>query len=250
MSLRPSVDVIFLAHGRPEFTAVSLLNLLKQTNWSLVSHFYVYTDGDTFTPQSDLLPMLHTIAEHYGGPVAILNHALSLPGAEYVAKIDNDTMVPPDWLEACLDTLVDYCADLLGIEAWTPDQTLFPAECPILTSSSSGPPGARYVPHIGGIGLFRREAFTTYPAPNGRFGLTEWQWQHPQLRKAFLSPPLPVFLLDHLPFEPWTTLNHRYTTTGIQRRQWGDYPEHCKSLWEWWTGEREESMIEEARRMV
>jgi hypothetical protein len=241
----PTTDILYLAHGRPEFSSVSFLNLLRNTNWSPVSGFYIYTDGQTWSApgiidlaNSFRLPKFYVDPQHYGGPVAVLRHCLTLPGAEYVCKIDNDTMVPPRWLESSLDVLSRYSLDLLGLEAWAPDPMVFPPHCPTIRTGSNH---IRPTPHIGGIGFFHCETFFMKEpirshGPQGRYGLTEWQWKHPESRKAFLDPALPVFLLDHLPMEPWKTLNARYDQEGQQRRVWGAYPEECKGLWEWWEG--------------
>jgi hypothetical protein len=245
----PTIDLIFLAHGRPEFTSVSLLNLIKNTNWAMVEHFWIYTDGETealyYPDTSPKFPLnLYFIKECFGGPVAILNHALSISSADYIAKIDNDTIVPPRWLEQSCTVLNDFRVDLLGIEAWAPDPTVFPPTLNPADTWGNASRCVRIVPNIGGIGLFRRRAFESRPLPtpngaSGRFGLSEWQWNNPQAIKAFIDPPLPVFLLDHLPFEPWRTLNAQYDASGVQRRVWREYPEHCRDLWQWWEGSPE-----------
>jgi len=248
--MTPTTDILFLSHGRPEFTSISFLNLLRNTNWSLVSRFHIYTDGDSWSAPGLIslassgfrLPAFEVDTHRYGGPVAILSHCLSLPGASYVCKIDNDTMVPPHWLENCLDVLSRYSLDLLGIEAWAPDPMVFPAHCsPSVRSGHVH--HIRPTPHIGGIGFFHCDSFATAEpirpsGEKGRYGLTEWQWRHPELKKGFIDPALCVFLLDHLPMEPWATLNTRYDREGQQRRVWGAYPEECRELWQWWEGAR------------
>jgi len=60
--------------------------------------------------------------------------------------------------------------------------------------------------------------------------------------KAFIDPPLPVFLLDHLPFEPWRSLSRKYEQEGIQRNVGWEYDavKH-RALWDWWLVSRESS---------
>ena len=130
------VDILFLAHKRPEFTRASLNALLANTSHE--EHFYVCTDdgcdGMGF-PELRGLPNCTVDRFHYGGPVACTNGFLNSlkqmraadkvpPEAtpEFIAKIDNDVIVPPGWLPACLDIMRRFPnIDLLGIEPWTPD---------------------------------------------------------------------------------------------------------------------------------
>ena len=264
-------DILFVAHGRPEFTRASLDVLLGNTpeikrigqGGSTLS---IYTDADPDPSYSFRLamttdaPMWRVNNERHGGPVACLNEFLqrTAPGSandpdghpqrapkatpEFIAKIDNDTIVPPGWLPACLDLMRRYpTVDLLGIEPWTPDEKLFPAwPFPMATAPFfQDHRRVRPVSHIGGIGVFRRSAFERLgrPVPNpsdGRYGLTEWQWANPGMVKAFIDPPLPVFLLDHLPFEPWRSLSRKYESEGIQRNVGWEYDavKH-RALWGW-----------------
>ena len=105
------VDIVFLAHGRTEYTIASIEALMRNTNWPLVNNVYVYSDGSV----SDLLILqdfccsapcgnAFFTTKKLGGPVAVMNDFLessklypacaSLDGV--FAKIDNDVIVPPD----------------------------------------------------------------------------------------------------------------------------------------------------------
>lgn len=248
-----TIDLIYLAHGRPEFTEISLAALVNNTDWRLVNNFSIYTDGADWqwvqkrfaSPQGTEL--LNTLA--FGGPVAVLNHALQNSSADYLCKIDNDVMVPPSWLDKCLYAFerweqIQLRPDLLGIEAWAPDPA-FPA----MPTSRPGTLGFRPTRNIGGIGFFSPAAFLRrpgegatefvpgwdLPTPNGRYGLTEWQWAHPHVVRGFVDPLLPVWLLDHHP--AFRELNARYDAEGQQRRVWGEYPPEMSWLWEWWKPE-------------
>lgn len=233
-------DVLFLAHGRPEFTKASWAALQKNTP---NTNLWVFTDGD----ESQELTGCEVI-EPFGGPVACMNAFLDIslnssrsPAGDLVAKIDNDVIVPPGWLQACEDIMRRHPeVDLLGIEPWTPDTALFPK----FVHPSFGPftgYEARRVSHVGGIGVFRRSVFERFgrPTPNsqdGRYGFTEFQWAHKDMVKVFIDPPLPVFLLDHLPSPYWMWLSKKYEDAQVQRRQWGFYhPVLHSSLWDWWS---------------
>ena len=255
------IDILFLAHKRPEFTRASLKALLENTDLSLHgvdgetsstdNRLWMMTDGDleTFGEYQDHPLLAGISARRHGGPVACLNGMMlddggvwCHPEAEFLCKIDNDTIVPPGWLPACLDLMRRYPnVDLLGIEPWTPDEKLFRRwRHPFEPGEQLWSLTPRPVSHIGGIGLFRRSAFERFgrPAPNSkdrRYGFTEWQWQHPGMVKAFIDPPLPVFLLDHLPFEPWVSLSAKYEAEGIQRPHGWTYELKHRALWEWFS---------------
>lgn len=244
------VDILFLAHKRPEFTRESLKALIENTPEDDGDEITVYTDGGPIDEIPNYLPY---DPNRYGGPVACLNQFLEYVesdgdgAAEFIVKIDNDCCVPPGWLPACLDLMRQFpSVDLLGIEGWTPDQNLFP---PVV---NYGPRVriVRPVSHIGGIGVFRRSAFERFgrPVPNsqdGRYGFTEWMWANPGMVKAFIDPPLPVFLLDHLPFEPWVSLGDKYESEGVQRHVGWKYDavKH-RALWDWWFASREAERAE------
>ena len=256
--MSPAVDILFLAHKRPEFTRASLAALLANTDME-ANLLCIYTDGEQENQGAkEALDARHgktliiqvELGKH-GGPVACINDRLEKSSAEFIAKVDNDTIVPPGWLPACLDLMRRYRnVDLLGIEPWTPDAKLFPRwvepRAEILDAPTFGLKlknmqvrTPRPVSHIGGIGVFRRSAFERFGRPvphsqDGRFGFTEWQWQNPGMVKAFIDPPLPVFLLDHLPFEPWRSLSRKYEQEGIQRNVGWEYDavKH-RALWDW-----------------
>jgi hypothetical protein len=238
------IDIFFLSYGRSEFTKASWAALQENTDWSRIRDLYVYTDG--FEMDFPLLPVRKEpviCPDRCGGPVAITNRYLDDTGAnpvEMFAKIDNDLILCPGWLEECCQVMDRHReVDLLGVEP-TPfynarEQVnwFFRFQGLHLNGSERRAEKCR---HIGGIGLFRRRAFEGRDrmAADMRLGFTRWQTTHPEVVKAWVWPPLPVFLLDHLPFEPWRSLNLEYEAVGQQRRQWGEYPAQCRMLWEWW----------------
>ena len=263
------VDLLYLVHNRLEFTRVTLEALIDNTNWALVNSFHVYADDcDTETlghlfyialMGDKPLPCPHhrVVNSKLKSPVAVLDEMIHFGGPEWpkwtpaplIAKIDNDTLLPPGWLDVAHWSLTHQPGiDLLGIEAYG--------------ELSKWPESMRHVPyrltsqpidHIGGIGLFRRSAFTRHPLPDvdkvksfyrekfpgnpesayAYFGFTEWQWAHPDVTKAWLTPALPIALMDHLPFEPWRGLSKEYVTRGWQRDVGWEYGGEASGLWEW-----------------
>jgi hypothetical protein len=234
------IDILYLAWNRRAFTEASLKALQDNTDWSRVRALCLYCDGigeddgtrklmAEFTLSVPHPEVYFEFAQYrgscFGGPIEIMNHYLrGLVGckpAPWFAKIDNDVIVPPGWLQECLLMLRENpSVDLLGIEAVCPPAMPHEERAIIPTD------------HIGGIGLMRTACFTDLPVPDGRLGFSDWQIKH-DVVKAWLNPGLPVILLDRLPFEPWASLSKEYERKGWQRA-WRHYTEADKALWSWW----------------
>lgn len=263
------IDILYLAHKRREFT----LNSLQSLKTSLFDYWNpssglsvsVYTDGD-YWPFGQIDGRVdHINTAPWGGPVAIMNQFLSKPNrtfsniraSDIFAKIDNDVIVPPGWLEAALAVMEAHPElEFLGLEPpasrTANPQTGRRAEAPefaylkMNTGELADTKALRkmradgYAPcdSIGGVGLMRRSAFLNRPpmqpsGPRGVGGFTSWQ-QHNKVRAGWIVPPLKLFLLDRLPFEPWVSLAAQYDASGISR-PWTKYdPADAAALWEWW----------------
>jgi len=222
------VDLLYLAWQREAFTRESLRQLYSNTDWSKVSKLYIYTDAGSKPGDEELrlFPSLEIVTGKFGSPVAITNDYLNRSAADIFVKLDNDVICPPGWLEEGLRLMKENpYVDLLGIEAH-------------LRPPVERPRGITLTGHIGGIGFMRRRVFeNSRPEMIGtRYGFSEWQAEHLEVVKAWIDPPLPLFLLDHLPFEPWNSLSAEYRQKGWQRDppQWGDYGAEWSGLWEWW----------------
>lgn len=245
------IDILYLAHGRRKFTEASLAALTDGTRREEVATFQIYTDclppfPDEGWPVEKWAGM-KAWANHakHGGPVAIMKDFLSNPGTDIFAKIDNDVIVPPGWLEAATAVmLANPDLEFLGLEP-PASRTRNPGTQKRVTAPESvfenvGYPSRGYVDcdAIGGVGLMRRSAFTNRPAmvpsgPRGVGGFTNWQ-QENKVRAGWIVPPLKLFLLDRLPFEPWLSLAKQYNASGISR-PWTNYdPADVGSLWGWW----------------
>ena len=97
-----TVDILFVAKNRQEVTLESSAALECNTNWKLVRGLRTWDDT----------------AAMFGSPAAVMNQVFREPGApDIIAKIDNDVIVPPGWLDACWRVMVEHPElDLLGIE--------------------------------------------------------------------------------------------------------------------------------------
>lgn len=247
------LDILYLAKGRDAFTKESLQALDVCTNWRLLDggNFVAYVDGSAVHDYLSLgmdLRDVHIDQAHYGGPVAIMNDFLSKPGAPIFAKIDNDVIVPPGWLDAALGVMErNPQLGFLGLEppaSRTPNPATgkavpAPEHMHAKVGWVAGQSGYVPVDCVGGIGLFRRSAFEgrvkLQPCgPNGVGGFTSWQQAH-GVKAGWIVPPLKLFLLDRLPFEPWLSLSKQYIAEGLQR-PWSLYSKDSgEDLWNWWT---------------
>lgn len=232
-------DVLYLCHGRLEFTIASLMQLLDHTDWSPVNDLIVYNDatpdrrGETsaFVREALADAGLGTFREtNLGSPVAVMNHYLNRSVADRFAKIDNDIIVGTNWLthlSAVMDEYPDL--DLLGMEPGMSGCRAI--DDPLATAVYGYTPAS----HIGGVGLMRCEAFERYgfPEPNGRFGFTEWQHTF-QPRRGWIQPDLRTFALDCVPRLPWCAYAATYKQTSDLQRDWPQYKD--PSIYDWWTG--------------
>lgn len=228
------IDVLYLCHGRLEFTKASLANLIAHTPWEKVNEFVVYNDAapdhpatfdylNSWEPGAVRMTVRNT---NLGSPVGVMNHFLNRSHAEMFAKIDNDIIVPSGWFDA-LSGVMDRFPQLqlLGMEPSMSGVQPFDSEPFDYVDST----------HIGGVGMMRRHCFERhgYPVPDGRFGFTEWQHTF-QPQRGWIRPDLRMFSLDFLPVEPWAGLTERYKQTPGLQRTWPSYDPKMSHYWDWW----------------
>jgi glycosyltransferase involved in cell wall biosynthesis len=228
-----TLDILYVGWNRLEFTEFSFQMLLENTAWDRVAKLVIYDDNSQDGTEQFLAKMANHSPvpavfwqDELHSPPAVMNRYVADSEAEWFAKIDNDIVVPPGWLEAMQEVIAgDPSVELLGMEAGrglpvTPDwDGIYRFE-----------PGS----HMGGVGLLKVDAFarrTKMKEGDGRFGFTEWQHEYGPVR-GWVNPDLPVVSLDRVPFEPWTSLSERYVLKEWQR-PWGKYHERA-DYWEWW----------------
>jgi hypothetical protein len=231
--MNKTVDILYLAKDRIEFTKQTFSMLLQNTNWDLVNKLVVYDDGSPKDDRNWLkkatmeLEMKNEFrATNFGSPVAVMLHFLDRREANVFAKIDNDIVVPPGWLEAMTSVMEKRpTLDLLGMEAGRsrPPKDNWRGSYGINKDCS----------HIGGVGLIKGSSIRRHsrPVPNGRFGWTENQHEN-NYERAWIKPDLQLHALDQLPLEPWMSLSRSYIDAGVQRK-WGIYPREMTWYWEW-----------------
>jgi hypothetical protein len=241
------IDLLYLAKNRLEFTRASVESLVANTDWSLVRKVHVYDDSSADGTREYLAAVQWPVERSMtssatNSPVAVMNDFLRRNvSISLFAKIDNDVIVPPGWLNAASHVMDRHAElDLLGLEPpmsrtrapWSHRDPPHP--------ELHAKPGSDYVScdSIGGIGLMRRSAFANRREmrPFSTYGgFTDWQQAHKDIKRGWIVPPINLFLLDRLPFEPWASLSRKYIRQGWQR-PWANYSPGTKALWGWWPG--------------
>jgi glycosyltransferase involved in cell wall biosynthesis len=233
------VDLLYLSSNRLEFTRETFSTLLRNTDWRFVRELVVNDNNSVDGTREWLeqavrqapVPVRYIKANHLS-PVTAMLQFIASGRAPVLAKVDNDTMVPPGWLRLSLEALERHPElALLGIEAFHPhsDDLQLPRS---------------YVPaeFISGLGLYKRSVFArSRPRAIGKwFGFEEWQVaQGSSLVRGWINPALCIFLLDRIPFEPWLSYSDMYIARGWQR-SWPKYDPNC-TLWQWrWNGEQKD----------
>lgn len=245
------IDIVFVAHNRLAFTKEAYTNFIKRTNFNLVDSVLFYDDNSIDGTKQFLeeeikkLKIRSTLLNsRLQYPVAIMNHflyELKTFKQPIFAKIDNDVIVPPGWLDTCVEIMEkNPKLDLLGIEpTWSRTQAPWQGSHPAVVDPKEialGP--STFIPStaIGGIGLMRKDCFYRHDKmiPHSKYGgFTDWQWKNKDIIKGWAAPALKLFLLDRLPMNPWKELSLGYIERGWQRA-WTDYTEEIAHLWDWW----------------
>lgn len=230
------IDLIFPAHNRLEFTREAWDALVENTDWELVDKLSVYSVASADGVQ-DFLKI--ATANFKKAPVSFANipltqivelqtNHIAKSTSYYVGKIDNDAIVSPGWLRIALGVM-ERNPDLsfLGIEAMNPVKAVPDGE---YTYSPAD--------FISGLFVARRSAFAgSKPQYYGKYyGWEEWQQEKvPHLKRGWINPALPIFLLDRVPYEPWMGISQMYEKNGWQRPSYRYLPD-C-TIWDWkWPG--------------
>ena len=230
-----TVDVLYLARNRLEFTQTTFRLLLANTDWAHVDRLVVYDDGSTDGTRAWLDGAVAADAPdgtvyrrtNFRSPVAVMLHYLDHHPADVFAKVDNDIALPPGWLTPALDVMRRSTSlDLLGLAAgWT--------GVPAHDGIEAHEYGWKACSHIGGVGMMRTEAFRRHPdlVGKGRIGFTAWQERH-DVRRGWITPDIPATQLDLIPAEPWRSLAAYYVAKNWAR-PWPPYADESSAWWDW-----------------
>lgn len=239
-----TIDVLYCAWNRREFTTATWSWMMAHTDWSEVSRLIVYDDGSEDGTLEFLRERVVELDGMNGGtiaelrvsdlraPGAVMNHYVATAESDWFAKIDNDIALPGGWLEALVHVAIGRRRpDLVGMEAgmielpgrdgkkWDGNYQFEPAS------------------HIGGVGLMRTGFFKHHPPiatrAGSRHGFTDWQNRHDPVR-GWVRPDILCPQLDRIPEEPWISLSEEYVANGWQR-EWPKYSEKWMEPYFEWT---------------
>lgn len=237
-----TVELLYLAWNRLQFTTQTWAWLMAHTNFDYVSKVVVYDDGSEDGTLEFLRDNVKSIRSKHRtiemelresnlrSPAAITNHYVATCQSELFVKLDNDIALCGGWLEKLLDVMTKNPeVELLGMEA---------GMVAMQGRDGNAYEGYGFEPssHIGGVGMMRTAAFTSRPPipfrVGDRIGFTEWQNRHDPVR-GWIIPDLDVPQLDRLPFEPWAGLTANYVERGWNR-EWPKYDEKWMApYWKW-----------------
>jgi GT2 family glycosyltransferase len=191
------VPVLMITYNRLEYTKLALESLFNSKGVDI----YIIDNGSTDGTQDWLYSQPWGVAWNITfnksnlGIAGAMNQFMALTqGAEFVGKVDNDTIVPQDWCTKLLAhmnkvDIVQAKHPILkathegGFDQW------------VSTMPASGP--LRFNHFVGGSGiLFRRNIVTQVPRTLWMLGgWRQFQREHPHLRKAFATD-VEIELLD------------------------------------------------------
>ena len=224
-----TLSIMFLACHRPAYCEKALSTLVTNTDWAKVESFYIMQDYGTESGGGQIEALFHNflslwrphkpcafLKKHsacYGGPIPAMLEFLRVCRSDILVKIDEDTLMPPGWLDHILRliTPLHRARVAIGLEPFkgysldcSEPRTLIPANRP-----------------VGGLFAIPRRLFLDHPLKvSGRIydGWYEWQLEnHANFIPLWLSPGLPVCLLDRIPSGPWRDLGAQYEQAGLQR---------------------------------
>lgn len=202
-----SVPILMITHNRLEYTKKALASLLQADNVQVHIFDNASTDGTQKYLQSlpDKITMWFS-TENHGIATAMNVFLKETKGVPVVGKVDNDTIIPKDFIEKMYPSLT--FTDIVQAK-----HHIIPATNPKgwagFTENMKKKHGLYFHHYVGGSGvLFRRDLVNLIPVTENKImGWREFQKQHPNLKKAF-NPDVEIQLLDE----------HGY----------GDYPEYYK----------------------
>jgi cellulose synthase/poly-beta-1,6-N-acetylglucosamine synthase-like glycosyltransferase len=220
-----TVDLLFLAKNRLAFTVESFRALRRNTNWERVNQLVLYDDGSTdgtlgFLERRARATGAELRQTSLGSAIRVCNDFVRRSTADLVVKIDNDAMMPPGWLDTCLGIFERHPElQLLGLE-----ERGIAGEVPYTYQPSDW---------VGGLFVARRSIFAGADLPQSSRVYYGWQtWHSGRFHSGWIKPSLPVFLLDRVPFAPWSELTREYEAKGWQR-PWKRYTAADAHLWAW-----------------
>lgn len=227
MDKTKTVDIFYSTFNRLTFVRISFSALIQNTNWNLVNLLYIADDGSTDGTTEYLLekrrqiptktifirklkkesPNLCEVGKEF-------NRFLKLSKSYYVSRIDSDAVVPKEWIERFLKIMSKY-SDLYFLS------NLYGLLFSKSKLKRKNLLGYYEVNAVGGVGLFRKEAFEQlgFPKIEERF-LFNFQLNAKKfnMKSGFAFPPgEQIAILDWL--KEFESLANIYIKRGWAREQ-------------------------------
>ncbi len=219
------IDIFYSAFNRLEFVKITLDALIKHTNWDYVNLLYVVDDGSTDGTYQYLAQKVPHITDYLifvkcpkkekanlDLVAKEFNNFLEFSESDYVSRIDSDAAVPKEWVERFLEVMDKYsnlyfATNLYGFR--------FQKNRLIKKNHI----GFYEVNAVGGVGVFRREAFIKlgFPEIEERF-LFNFQLKAKNygMKSGFIYPPNEqIVILDWL--KEFEELSNIYIKKGWAR---------------------------------
>ena len=181
------IPVLFTTFNRLKYTKKTLPALIKEKEGSI----YVVDNGSTDGTQDYLkgLKLKHLILQdHNHGITEVMNWFFrETIKDEWIAKVDNDTLMPQNWLKEMIDVAVKNKIDILQAKHYFISQKY--SDWNDLEKKEGVTANLITRPVIGGSGIvIRRAAINDYIDRNGLiFGWGVYQINRPEIKKAFYN---------------------------------------------------------------
>lgn len=192
------IPILFITYNRLEYTQKAFAALLKCDNVLICVYDNASTDGtrEWLNNQNSSHKYRIWLSGKNTGIAGAMNEFIKLTkGYKIVGKVDNDTIVPQDFITRMLPHLEK--ADIVqakhpilkathpdGFDAWV---SKMPADGPL-----------RFNHFVGGSGILFRRSIINDSIPQTQWvlgGWREWQRQNPSVKKAFATD-VEIQLLD------------------------------------------------------
>lgn len=190
------VPILMITYNRLSYTKQALEALLKVRGAEIYIIDNCSTDGTVeYLESLQDVPCTIFFFAYNAGIAGAMNWFLDLTTEhEFVAKVDNDTLVSPDFIEKMLPHMEK--ADIVQakhsiLKATNPDGF----DSWVKTMKQDGQ--LRYHHFVGGSGiLFKRKLVDKIPETEWKIGgWRQWQREHPEIKKAFACD-VEIKLLD------------------------------------------------------
>lgn len=199
-----NIPILFITYNRLGFTKKSLVKLLKSCAEKIIIIDNYSTDGTVEWLMShyfgDRVKII--LNDRNEGIAGAMNKFFEITkDCEYVAKVDNDTIVPKGWLLK-LKNVADkadiiQCRHPLIVRGQTGLKG-FDRWCEETMKRVDGCDDMYIAPYIGGSGIIIKRKIVKEKLPETDWkigGWCDWQLNHPEVKKAFYTG-ITIQLLD------------------------------------------------------